>query len=482
MNRPTPASIALAAVLAAGCTNLAPDYLRPALPVADAWPAGTRPPAAQPAPPPEWRDYYRDERLRQLITTSLADNRDLRLAALDIDKARALYRVQAAESLPQLDAGLSQNVQRTPGELTQGGRASVTRQYTAQLAVSAWELDLWGRLKNLEAQALESWSASAETRRATQLALIAEVANAWLTLAADRERLALARETLDSQQASLRLTERTVATGIGSGLDLAQARTSVETARGDVATYTAQVEQDRNALRLLLGSEPPERLLAERLPADAATLAEVPVGLPSSVLLRRPDILAAEHTLIGANASIGAARAAFFPTITLTGAAGSASSRLGALFGGGSGLWSFAPAVRLPIFDGGANQANLDAAKVDRDIAVATYEKTIQTAFREVADALATRATIDARLSAQRALVDASADSYRLSEARFRRGIDNYLSTLDSQRSLYAAQQTLITVRLARLASGVGLYKVLGGGAGGAEVPAPQAAGLAMNR
>ncbi|HND97199.1 MAG TPA: efflux transporter outer membrane subunit [Plasticicumulans sp.] len=482
MKRLSPPAVALAALLASGCMNLAPDYARPSLPVADAWPAGTKPPVAQPLPAPVWRDYYRDPRLRQLIETALADNRDLRLAALDIDKARALYRVQAAEALPKLDAGLSQSVQRTPGQLSQSGRATVSRQYTAQLGVSAWELDLWGRLKNLETQALESYFSSAEARRATQLTLIAEVANAWLTLAADRERLALARETLASQQASYRLTERTVSSGIGSGLDLAQARTSVETARGDVATYSAQVEQDRNALRLLLGSEPPENLLPDKLPADAATLAEVPVGLPSSVLLQRPDILAAEHTLIGANASIGAARAAFFPTITLTGAGGSASARLGSLFSGASGFWSFAPSISLPIFDGGANQANLDAAKVDRDIAVTTYEKTIQTAFREVADALATRSTIQDRLSAQRALVDASADSYRLSEARFRRGVDSYLSTLDSQRSLYSAQQNLISVRLARLSNGVDLYKVLGGGAGETEATGVVGMGLTLNR
>lgn len=479
MKRPNPLVLALAAVFASGCMNLAPDYQRPSLPVADVWPAGTQAPAAQALPPPAWRDYYRDARLQALIELALADNRDLRLAALDIDKARALYRVQAAESLPQVDAGLSQSVQRTPGPLSQSGRASVSRQYTAQLGVSAWELDLWGRLKNLETEALESYFSTAEARRATQLALIAEVASAWLTFAADHERLALARETLASQQASYRLTERTVSSGIGSGLDLAQARTSVETARGDVATYTAQLEQDRNALRLLLGREPPENLLPQKLPADAATLAAVPVGLPSTVLLRRPDILAAEHTLIGANASIGAARAAFFPTVTLTGAGGSASARLGSLFSGASGFWSFAPSVSLPIFDGGAHQANLDAAKVDRDIAVATYEKTIQTAFREVADALATSATIDERLNAQRALVDASADSYRLSEARFRRGVDSYLSTLDSQRSLYAAQQTLIGVRLARLANGVALYKVLGGGA---EVAEATAGAVAVNR
>ncbi|PWV59807.1 AdeC/AdeK/OprM family multidrug efflux complex outer membrane factor [Plasticicumulans acidivorans] len=475
MIRPALLPLALAVALG-GCINLAPDYQRPALPVADAWPGGSAAPQADAAEPPAWRDYFADARLRELIELALANNRDLRVAALSIDKARASYRVQSAALLPGVDASAGQTVTHTPGSLTSSGQSTTSRQYSAELGISAWELDFFGRLRNLQDAALQSYFATAEAQRSTQLSLIAELANAWLTLAADRERLALAQETLASQQNSYELTRRSTERGVSSGLDLAQASTSVESARADVASYTTQVAQDHNALRLLAGTDVPERLLPTRLPDDAMrVLGELPVGLPSTVLLRRPDILQAEHTLAAASADIGAARAAFFPTITLTTRGGSASDHLSGLFSAGSGVWSFAPALSLPIFDAGSNQANLDAARASRDIAVADYEKAIQTAFKEVADALATRATLDEQLAARRALVAASEEAYRLSEARFRRGIDSYLTTLIWQRSQYAAQQNLISARLAQFGNGVTLYKVLGGGAsvdGAAPVPA----------
>lgn len=311
---------------------------------------------------------------------------------------------------------------------------------------------------------MEDYLALAETRRSTQISLVAEVATAWLTLAADNERLQLAEETLRSQQATYELTQRSHALGGSSGLALAQAQTTVESARGDAAVYASQILQDRNALRLLVGSDIPDELLPGASLQSAAVLVQVPDELPSSLLQRRPDVLAAEHTLKSANIDIGAARAAFFPSISLTANAGSASSALSGLFKAGSGAWTFAPSVSLPIFDAGSNRATLDAAKVEREIQVQTYQQTLQTAFKEVADALAVRSTLDQRLAAQQALTDASRKSFELADALYRGGSQSYLEALDAQRSLYSAQQDLITLRLAEQSNRVSLYKVMGGG------------------
>jgi multidrug efflux system outer membrane protein len=334
------------------------------------------------------------------------------------------------------------------------------------LGVSAYELDLFGRVRSLKDQALEQYLATEEARRATQISLVAEVANIWLTLAADRERLKLAKETMESQRSSYELIRRRFEAGVSSQLDLRQAQTRVDAARVDIALFTAQLAQSENALNLLVGTALPPELLPAQL-GSVTMVKELAPGLPSDVLLSRPDILQAEHGLKATNANIGAARAAFFPRISLSSSIGTASVKLTDLFQPGSALWNFVPQISVPLFDAGSNRAKLNVAKAERDIAVAQYEKAIQTAFREVADTLASRGTLGDQLAAQQSLTEATADSYRLSEARYDRGVDSYLVVLDSQRSTYSAQQDLINVRLALLANQVTLYKVLGGGGEG---------------
>ncbi len=468
MNLRTLSLTLLLAGLLGGCATLAPDYTRPAAPVTKTWPAATidTDPHGQPgAADIGWRDFFVDTRLHQLIDMALANNRDLRATALAIVKARAQYRIQRAELFPAVSADAGTTARRTPGELSGSGQAVTSRSHSVDLGIANWEIDLFGRLQSLRDQALESYLASEETLRSTRISLVAEVAAAYLTLSADSALLALSGETLASQQSSLTLTRKRVELGVGSELELRQIETSVETARRDVASYTAQVAMDRNALVLLAGAPLPDSLLPPAGLDSVTALRPLPAGLPSTVLQERPDVLAAERALRAANASIGAARAAFFPRISLTATAGSASASLGGLFAAGTGAWTFIPQVSLPLFDGGANRANLQVAEADRDIALARYEQTLQSAFREVADALAQRATVDTRLDAQQKLVDATAASYRLSEARYLKGVDSYLSTLDAQRNLYAARQNLVSLKLAAASNSVTLYKVLGGGA-----------------
>ncbi|MRT27890.1 AdeC/AdeK/OprM family multidrug efflux complex outer membrane factor [Herbaspirillum sp. CAH-3] len=462
----------LLAMLLGGCT-LMPEYQRPAAPVASQFAGdhsanaagGT---AAMAVSDIGWRDVFTDPTLQEVISLSLANNRDLRVAVLNIEKARAQYGVERAALFPTINAATSESASRTPADLSSTGRALTARSYTATLGFSAYELDLFGRVRSLKEQALQSFLSTAEARRSTQISLIAEVATAWLTLASDQDRLRLAKDTLASQASSYELTRRSFELGSSSALTLRQAQTSVESARVDVESYTAQVDQDRNALVLLVGKDLPDRLLPQGLPdtalAAASPLATIPPGLPSDLLQRRADIVEAERTLRAANANIGAARAAFYPSISLTADAGTASARLAGLFKGGSGSWSFVPQISLPIFDGGANQANLDIATISRDISVAQYEKAIQTAFQEVSDALAQRNTLGRQLKAQEDLVEASDASYRLSQARFNNGVDSYLTVLDSQRTLYSAQKTLIGTRLSRWTNLVTFYKALGGG------------------
>ncbi len=456
------------AVLLCGCT-LMPDYQRPAPPVAAHF-AGDSGAAASDIAVADigWRDVFTDAALQKVIALTLANNRDLRVAVLNIEKARAQYGVQRAALFPTVNAATSESASRTPADLSSTGRALTTRSYSATLGFSAYELDLFGRVRSLKEQALQSFLSTTEARRSTQISLIAEVATAWLTLASDQDRLRLARDTLASQSSTYRLTQRSFELGSTSALSLRQAQTSVESARVDVESYTAQVEQDRNALVLLVGADLPGEMLPQGLPdtrlAAASPLASIPPGLPSALLQRRPDILEAERDLRAANANIGAARAAFYPSISLTANAGTSSARLAGLFKGGAGAWSFVPQVSLPIFDGGANRANLDIATVSRDISVAQYEKAIQTAFREVSDALAQRNTLGRQLEAQEALVGASAEALQLSQARFDNGVDSYLNVLDSQRTLYSAQKNLIGTRLSRWTNLATFYKTLGGG------------------
>lgn len=409
---------------------------------------------------------FTDPALQQVIQLALDNNRDLRVAALNIEVARAQYRVERAALVPGVDATGTANNARTPSELAVPGQPPVFRTYSANVGVSAYELDLFGRVRSLKEQALQQFLSTAEARRSTHISLVADVASAYLTLAADQELLQLAQSTLTSQSDSYRLQQRSFELGVASQLTLRQAQTTVESARVDVERYTAQVAQDRNALVLLVGTQLPESLLPRALPDGASVegnvLAAVPAGVPSQLLQRRPDILEAERNLRAANANIGAARAAFFPSISLTATLGSSSSSLSGLFESGTRAWSFVPQLTLPLFNAGRNRANLDMAKANRDIEVARYEKSIQTAFREVSDALAQRDTLGRQLQAQQALVDATADSYRLSQARFERGIDSYLQALDAQRSLYGAQQTLITTQLSRITNLVTFYKAMG--------------------
>lgn len=452
-----------------GCT-MAPSYTRPDAPVTTSWPSGEAYKAAtvkadqKPLAEVPWREFFVEPRLQKVIELALANNRDLRVAALTIEKTRAQYRIQRADLLPTINGTAGATIQRTPADLSSTGRARVGEQYNVGLGVSNYELDLFGRVQSLKDQALEQYLATEQARNSVQISLVAEVANAWLTLAADRERLKITRDTLASQQEYYQIIKHRYDTGITSALDLYQAQTAVDAARVDIARYTTLVAQDENALGLLVGSP----VTADLLPTELGSLTavqELPVGLPSEVLLKRPDILAAEHRLKGANANIGAARAAFFPRIGLSAGFGTASARLTDLFQPGSVAWNFVPQISVPLFDTGRNIAGLDVSKAERDIAVAQYEKAIQTAFREVADTLAQRGTINEQLAAQQSLTDATAESHRLSQARYDRGVDSYLTVIVAQRALYAAQQNLITVRLTKLANQATTYKVLGGGA-----------------
>ncbi len=460
--------VALSGLLSA-CVSLAPDYQRPAAPVAAQWPAtGGQAVATTTAADVTafaWRDYFVDERLRRLIGLALDNNRDLRATALAVVRARAQYRIQRADLFPALNAEAGTTARRTPADVSGTGHAVTSRSHSVDLGVASWELDFFGRIQSLSEQALQTYLADEESLRSTRIALVADVATAYLTLSSDETLLALAQRTLASQEASLALIGKRVDLGIASELERRQIETSVETARRDVATYTAQVVTDRNALNVLVGAPLPDDVLQPAGLDGVTDPAGLPVGLPSAVLQQRPDVLASERQLMAANANIGAARAAFFPRIGLTASAGTASSSLSGLFAGGSGAWTFAPQLSLPIFNAGSNRAALQVAEADRDIALARYEQTIQTAFREVADALAQRATLDARLGAQLRLTEASAASYRLSEARYLKGVDSYLSALDAQRSYYSAQQGLVSLRLAVATNAVTLYKVLGGGA-----------------
>ncbi|MDD3180952.1 MAG: efflux transporter outer membrane subunit [Opitutaceae bacterium] len=451
----------------AGCT-MAPKYSRPAAPVPAGWPSGEAykdAPAATDAPEAQnlgWKEFFADGKLQQVIGTALTNNRDLRLAALNVELARALYGIQRAELLPAVNAVGGGLRKRVPADLSSSGTRSITEQYSADLGIASWEIDFFGRLRSLKDRALEEYLATEQVQRSTQILLVASVANAYLTLAADRENLALAESTLATQQGSYDLIKRRHALGLVTDLDLYRAQAQVDTARGNLARYQQLAAQDENALNLLLGTPARSELLPREL-SGVIPPKEISSGLSSEVLLRRPDVLQAESLLRSANANIGVARATFFPRISLTAALGTASKDLSNLFNRGQGTWNFTPQIAMPIFDARIWSAH-KAAKVQREMVVAQYEKTIQSAFKEVADTLAARGTVGQQLSAQQSLVTALAETYRLSTSRYNKGIDSYLSVLDAQRSLYAAQQGLVSLRLAKLANDVRLYAVLGGG------------------
>lgn len=457
----------VAAMALAGCVNLAPDYVRPEAPIAEAWPTGEAYAEAEVrrgalAP---WTEVVQDVRLRRVIELGLENNRDLRAVALNVEKARALYGVQRSELFPTVAASADNAGSRTPATLSQTGMHSTQHQYTAKLAMSSYEIDFFGRVRNLNEQALQEYLASDDARLSARNTLIAEIAMAWLQLGADTRQLELQRETLASQEKSFVLMTESLKYGAVSQLEYEQARTTVAAARAAIESYVRAVAQDRNALELLAGTRLDDGLLPTDLDMKAVVSPTLPEGLPSEVLLNRPDVRQAERQLIGANANIGAARAAFFPSLTLTGGVGTAGVELGQLFESGSGLWSFTPNVTLPIFTGGRNLANLEAAEASQKIAVANYEKAIQTAFREAADALAAEGTLEKELSAREEYADAAVKAYKLSESRYAAGAAAYTEVLEMQRAAVAAEQQLIVSQLERTASFVTLYKVLGGGA-----------------
>ena len=473
-------TLTFALLLTAGC-SLIPERPATDASIPAGWPEGAaylRTSAAAPAPADPvraadaigWREVFTDARLTRAIETALANNRDLRIAVQNVALAEAQYRVQRADLFPQVGATGSLEASRSPLAITSptvpiDATAGITRRlYGAGIGFSAYEIDLFGRVRSLNAAAFERYLGFAETRRSAQISLVAQVANAWLSIAADQEALDLTRRTLANQQEAFAITRAAFEGGTATELALRQAQTSVETARASLERYTRLRAQGVNALALLLGGAVPADLLPASLSARDPAVEEVSAGLSSDILLRRPDVLAAERNLTAANAEIGAARAAFFPSITLTASGGTASSGLSQLFGAGSGSWIFAPQINLPIFSGGALEGSLDAARVRTSIEVATYERTVQNAFREVADALAARGTYDRQIAAQRALVSSYENAYRLALLRFRSGLDNYQAPLDSQRQLFTAQQELIALELQRLQNRVSLYRALGGG------------------
>ena len=428
-----------AALALTGCVNLAPDHERPAAPVEQAWPTGEAYDAASVRSEalPEWQAFFTDERLRKVIDLALKENRDLRVSALNIEKARALYGVQRSELFPTVAAAASNAGKHTPASVA--GTSTTTHTYTAQLAMTSYELDFFGRVRNLNEQALQAYLASEDARRSAQSALIAQVASGWLAL------------------------------GAASRLDYEQARTTVTAARAQIASYIRAVAQDKNALDLLCGTTVPEDLLPAGLATGVTQTAVLPAGLPSEVLLKRPDIAASERDLISAEANIGVARAAFFPSVSITAGAGTTGMQLSNLFDAHTGFWSFTPSVNLPIFTGGRNVATLEAAKVGQKIAVANYEKAIQTAFREVSDALATEGTMDRELTARREYAEAATKAWELSDASYKAGAVSYNDVLTSQRAMVGAKQALIGAELSKSMSAITLYKVLGGGTTVAE-------------
>jgi multidrug efflux system outer membrane protein len=460
MKRLTPLALALAM---AGCVNLAPRYERPAAPVAGAFPTvegtvNSGNAVANEAPAAiAWQRFFTDPRLQQLINVALANNRDLRVSVLNIEAARAQYQIQRSNQFPAVNAGITGQRQTT------GKDEPISSVYQAGLSVSAFELDFFSRVRNLSDAALAQFLATEEARKTAQISMIAQVANTYLTFLADEELLALVQQTLKTREESLRLTNLRFENGVSSKLDLQQAVSLVEQARTTLAQAQRQRAQDLNLLTLLIGQPIPDNLPAGATLATT-NLPDLPAGMPSDLLTTRPDIRSAEQQLMAANANIGAARANYFPRITLTGSAGTASSELSGLFKSGTFGWTFAPQAILPLFDFGRTRAGVEGARAQRDIAVAQYEKSIQTAFREVADALAGQATYSEQLRAQQAVAAAETDRFNLSDLRYRNGTASYLDLLDAQRSLFTAQQQAIQANLLRLQNQVTLYRVLGGG------------------
>ncbi|QDZ06774.1 efflux transporter outer membrane subunit [Sphingomonas panacisoli] len=465
-------AISFVAITGLTACSLAPTYVRPETPVPPSWPVGDAYLRSSEAtlPTVRYQDIFRDPRLQSIIAQALTNNRDLRIAAANIAVARGQFRIQRAELLPEIDASAGVTARNgnsttsTGTGTTTGSTGGGTRtSFTANVGITGFEIDLFGRIQSLTTAAQNRYFATEAAARATRLTLIGDIADAWLAYASDKSLLKIAQDTAASAGKSVDLTKKRLDGGIAPRTDLRQAQLVLDGAKADLAQQTTALAQDINALQLLVGAPVDPALLPNSIDEAAATVAELPAGLDSSVLLRRPDVVEAEYQLRAANADIGAARAELFPRITLTGLIGFASNALGALFSGGAFNWQAGGAASYPIFRAGAGRANVDVSKAQRDLALATYEKSIQTAFREVADALARRGTITDQLNATRDQQAAALDNYKLSDARYRGGIDSFLQSLDAQRSLYSAERTLVTTQLTRAGNLVTLYRTLGG-------------------
>lgn len=459
---------ALAFLTLGGC-SLAPDYQRPSAPVAAAYPMSgggaqatttSGPPASELA----WQQFFGDPRLQRLIGLALENNRDLRVAALNVERVRAIYNIQRTALIPSANATGDGRRQRTPADLSASGHAVTSSSYSVGVELPSYELDFFGRVASLRDEVLQQYLATDEARLSARISLISAVARQYLNYLAIDERLALARQTFDAAGHAYKLNRQTYDAGVTSELDLSTSEAQREAYRASVAALEQQRAQAENALVLLVGVPLPADLPPAGSLANEPLIADLPAGLPSELLTRRPDVRAAEHALQAANAAIGVARAAFFPSVKLTAFGGTASSELSGLFDQGSGMWSFAPSITLPIFAAGRNKAELDVAWIEQRIEIANYEKAIQSAFREVADNLAVRASIDTQISAQQARVTAARRRFDLSNQRFEAGVDSFLAVLLAQQELFSAEQSLIDARLLRLSNLVSLYAALGGG------------------
>ncbi len=455
----SPLTLAAALVLA-GC-SMAPTYERPELPVPAAWPDDVQRTTA-PAKPVDWNSFFPDERLRALIKLALEHNRDLRIATARVAEARALYGIQRADRLPTINVGATGTNTRVPGDLSPSGSAIISRRVDVNASMLPFELDFWGRVASLSEAAKAAYLATEQAQRAFRLSLIAGVADGYLALEEAQERMDIAQATLETRKETRDLVDRRRAAGLAGDLDFLQADAAYEGAKADLAALQRQYSAARNFLRALVGTEP-ANLPAGRPLAEQGIALDQQADVPSQVLVHRPDVLAAEQRLISANANIGAARAAFFPRISLTASAGTASAQLTNLFKDGQEAWSFTPALTLPIFDYGRNSANLDLANVRKDIAVADYERTVQQAFREVADLLVARDKLAEQMRAVEAQERSQQRAADIAEARYKQGVGSFLEVLDAQRQLFAVRQNLIQVRRAMWSSAAQLYKALGG-------------------
>lgn len=460
-------TILFASTVMGGCT-LAPDYVRPDLSSAAVWsnvPGYELPAGENIATQLHWKTFFQSPELANVIELALANNKDLRTSALNIEEARALYRVSRADLMPNVNASGDATITKNTDETSATGSAVKSEVYEANIGVASYELDLFGKIRSNNESDLNEYLATQEAYAVVRNSLIAETANAYLQLLADQKLLALTEKTLEAQNQTYDILKQSLEKGVATEQDVARAQTAVETARVNMHLYKRLVAQDKNALFLLMGLPQDNSMLPNTTLDDIVLADNLSPGLPSDVLLARPDVRQAEYELLARNADIGAARAAFFPSITLTGSAGFASQSLGNLFASGAGgAWAFLPQITLPIFQGGRNQANLDLAEIRKEKAIVNYEWAVQSAFRDVADELAARATLDEQLQSQRRLVAAAQKVYDISQARYKSGIDSFLSVLDSQRELYTYQQNEIQIEQQRLSNLVSLYRALGGG------------------